>query len=301
MVPPIRKRIFVVGAPRSGTTLVQSLLASHSEVTSFTESHFFARHFARIPLVATPILVRNPQIRAREFLLENGVPPDRVTALLATSGLTATGKGPPLMRTSQVARQLLQLLDELAHERQHLQWIEKTPRHLRYVPFLDRLSRDVCPTHFVHVVRQGLDLVASLHLASQHWERPYDVDACIRRWNEDVGFSLGRVDSPVDHFVFYEDLTTDPENVLRALLSKLDLGWQPEMIEHLAETSPTLITDAEIWKRNLGNSVDRARTSAHRLTAEERDRAVAKLDQGLYERLRAASQAPCEGMSRLAG
>ncbi len=47
MTSVIEGRIFVVGAPRSGTTLVQSLIASHSQVTSFTESHFFSRHFER--------------------------------------------------------------------------------------------------------------------------------------------------------------------------------------------------------------------------------------------------------------
>ena len=41
----IESRILVVGVPRSGTTLVQSLLAAHSQVASWTESHLFARHF----------------------------------------------------------------------------------------------------------------------------------------------------------------------------------------------------------------------------------------------------------------
>ena len=42
----IGQRIFVVGVPRSGTTLLQSLLAGHSALTSFTESHFFDRHYS---------------------------------------------------------------------------------------------------------------------------------------------------------------------------------------------------------------------------------------------------------------
>ena len=42
----IERRIFIVGVPRSGTTLLQSLLAAHSELTSFTESHFFSRYFS---------------------------------------------------------------------------------------------------------------------------------------------------------------------------------------------------------------------------------------------------------------
>ena len=35
------KRIFLVGAPRSGTTILQSLLAAHPKITSFPETKFF--------------------------------------------------------------------------------------------------------------------------------------------------------------------------------------------------------------------------------------------------------------------
>ncbi|MGL6135938.1 MAG: sulfotransferase, partial [Planktothrix sp.] len=34
-------RLFLVGCPRSGTTLLQSLLAAHSQIASFPESQFF--------------------------------------------------------------------------------------------------------------------------------------------------------------------------------------------------------------------------------------------------------------------
>jgi len=36
-------RIFLVGCPRSGTTLLQSMLARHDRVFTFPESHLFAR------------------------------------------------------------------------------------------------------------------------------------------------------------------------------------------------------------------------------------------------------------------
>ena len=65
-------RIFVVGVPRSGTTLVQALLAAHGAVASFTESHLFDRHFVFLPGLGRPILTRDPGPRLREFLAENG-------------------------------------------------------------------------------------------------------------------------------------------------------------------------------------------------------------------------------------
>ena len=37
----ISKRVFIVGVARSGTTLIQSMLANHSAIHTFPESHFF--------------------------------------------------------------------------------------------------------------------------------------------------------------------------------------------------------------------------------------------------------------------
>ena len=37
----VKERVFIVGVPRSGTTLIQSLLASHPQIETFPESHFF--------------------------------------------------------------------------------------------------------------------------------------------------------------------------------------------------------------------------------------------------------------------
>ncbi|HEV2472658.1 MAG TPA: sulfotransferase, partial [Chthonomonadales bacterium] len=41
MSAAIRSRVFLVGCVRSGTTLLQSLLAAHSEIASFPETDFF--------------------------------------------------------------------------------------------------------------------------------------------------------------------------------------------------------------------------------------------------------------------
>ena len=39
--PEITKRIFLIGCPRSGTTIAQVMLAGHPEILSFPETQFF--------------------------------------------------------------------------------------------------------------------------------------------------------------------------------------------------------------------------------------------------------------------
>ncbi|MEM7586478.1 MAG: sulfotransferase, partial [Acidobacteriota bacterium] len=121
----IERRIFVVGVPRSGTTLLQSLLAAHSQLTSFTESHFFSRYFRAVPGLSTAILTRDPTPRLIEFLRENPADDSEQPA-----PRLATGRLLPLA-SRRVGRQLLAVLDQLALSRGFAGWIEKTPRHLR--------------------------------------------------------------------------------------------------------------------------------------------------------------------------
>lgn len=274
----IERRIFVVGVPRSGTTLVQSLLAAHSQLTSFTESHFFSRYFKALPVWPWAILRKDPGSRLREFVRENPDEEDGSVTPVSELELPAGWLLP--FKTREVAWRLLSAIDTLAMLRGTLNWIEKTPRHLRYVPFLERLDRR---NRFVHVIRQGLEVVASLHTASQSWERPYDLETCVARWNADVAFSLRRVGRPNDHFVVYEQLTAEPEATLERLLAGLGLDWQPGILER--QDSSRLITREETWKAGVDRGVRPSATSHKVLNETQRETVRARLRHDLYTRL----------------
>ncbi|MEM7199738.1 MAG: sulfotransferase [Planctomycetota bacterium] len=286
----VEQRVFVVGVPRSGTTLVQSLVAAHTEITSFTESHFFSRHFRLLPPWSTPVLTRDPRPRLAEFLAENGVDPEDAVAgpLLGAAAVARPWPRPLLpLRTREVAGEFLQLLDRLALRRGKTRWLEKTPRHLRFAPLLQRLTAPGQTTRFVHVIRDGLEVVASLLAASRRWERAYDLDECVRRWNADVEFATKRLaGSTADHFVFYEDLTANPEAAVRRLLDELDLAWEPDLLQRYAATASSLVTEDETWKAGVGAGIRPSATSAHALSEAQRARAVGRLRHDLYEQLR---------------
>lgn len=286
-------RIFVVGVPRSGTTLVQSLLAAHSRMTSFTESHFFSRHY-RTSNRGSPRswLLHDPAPRFEAFLAENGIDlaGDDGSGMLAALARDASPAWLRPFRGRRVARRFLTILDRLALGRGADGWIEKTPMHLHFVPFLERVSTDV-PTYFVHVIRDGLETVASLHEASKRWPRSYDLDTCVARWNADLARSRDRIGSPNDRFVIYERLTERPEPVLRSLVTNLGLDWEPEILDRFAETSSPLITRGETWKAGMPSSIRPRSTSARVLTAEQRDRARQLLDNSLYDDLNAMPRA----------
>lgn len=291
----IDRRIFVVGVPRSGTTLVQSLLAAHDEVASWIESHFFDRLFRVVPgLPSRALLVHDPEPQLLDFFQTNDALWDDGEPIRWTDRRPEWRYRVPLVRSlwsDAAARSLVEIYDDLASCQGCSTWVEKTPAHLRYVPFLERLLADDDPElRFVHVIRDGLETVASLHAASKYWERAYGVDECVRRWNREMALSLRRVsrsdaDSKRDVFVFYEELTSDPEAATRGLFEEVGLVWQPDVLEHYGRAASTVTADDESWKSGTGRAIEPSATSSVALTDEQRRRAERGLRRDLYRDL----------------
>ena len=106
------KRIFLVGAPRSGTTILQSLLAAHSEIISFPESKFF--HY----LLYEPF-VANLSSRLTSFFRDEINRPDLLNDF--DDSQTVETK----------TRWFVGVLDGLAMEQNKSIWLEKTPEQDR--------------------------------------------------------------------------------------------------------------------------------------------------------------------------
>ncbi len=277
------QRIFVVGVPRSGTTLVQSLLAAHDGVTSFTESHFFSRLYRNLPILG-PVLVRHPAPRVRAFLTENQLD---AAAYAEAKALLAPSHGWTLpARSRRVAQQFAELLDAIAQRRGAAAWLEKTPRHLHFLPSIERLP-GARQTDVVHVVRGGMETVASLHKASQQWSHPYDLETCVERWNNDLALSLRYLarsssGSVQHHPVLYEDLASDPESTLRSLLDQLGLSWQDALLQRFREGAGKWVAKGETWKAGVGRKIEPS-SSAHQVLSEaQRRRVQAGLRQSQY-------------------
>lgn len=276
-------RIFLVGAPRSGTTLLQSLLSAHPEITSFTESHFFSRHFRRARPTRRVILVRSPTPRLRAFLAENNVEPHRFQADLAALDR------PTVLRpfaTRLAATTFIRILDEIAVERGFPIWLEKTPMHLHYLDFIERMVLPAEKVKFVHIVREGPEVVASLRRASQKWRKHYSVEACVERWNHDVGITLARASTAGDPVVFYEELATDPPRALQRLFADLEVPWDPGVVAGYTEAAAELIAPGESWKANTERPIEPSRSFQRSFDAAERESVLRALDSSLYTRLR---------------
>ncbi|MDP5181620.1 sulfotransferase [Blastococcus sp. BMG 814] len=130
------RRIFVVGCPRSGTTLLQSFLAAHPQVHSFPETHFFHR-------------LQAPRGGRRAAGLAATGAAGRLDE--AAGRLGAPRRRPVLPTVRRSGAAFVAMADAAARRNGADTWVEKTPANL-YV--LDLIERVVPGAQVVHIVRR---------------------------------------------------------------------------------------------------------------------------------------------------
>lgn len=138
--------------------------------------------------------------------------------------------------------------------------LEKTPRHLHYISSIEQSHT---PNKFLHILRKGGDVVASLHLATrqypEQWSGERSVRKCINWWNNSIRTSLKYRQQPNHCFVVYEQLLEAPETALKAVCDFLGFAYQQTMLQNFHHTAGALTQEEEKWKdQNTNGSLDKS-------------------------------------------
>lgn len=239
-------RMFVVGCPRAGTTLTQKLLGLHGDVYTCAETHYFQnirrpgkrQIFDHLGLSPSNVQFAFNYIRSHNVLLEAHDP----------SGVRKLGPA---------ARFFDQLMTAEAAARGKLAWVEKTPVHLFHIP----LIRGHIPSAtFVHVIREGRDVVASLvdaaraFPASGAWKEFSEVGRAIAQYNHCIAESAKYRDSGGHVFVQYEHILDDAQTVAQKLYRLLALKPQDRSLD-LNGIHPQVVLETEHWKEDAGGEI----------------------------------------------
>jgi Sulfotransferase family len=208
---------FVVGCPRSGTTLLRVMLSCHPRLAVPAESHYIVG-----------LAPRRWSIQRR--------PPATVDDVLAHEKFREWDIDPEHVRARVEAAQPVtypELIDAVfsAYATLHgkERWGDKTPGYVSYMPML----ADMFPgARFVHIVRDGRE--AAVSMADWKWG-PRTAIAGAFWWRRKVakGQHDGRrLGSSAYLEVRYEDLVADPEGQLRRVCEFLDEEYSPEMLSY---------------------------------------------------------------------
>jgi hypothetical protein len=192
--------IFIVGSPRSGTTLMRSIVDAHPNICC--------------PPWETGLLVHLDRV-------VNG----DVKALLEKDKSFPVGRADLIAWARRSTEDLIALF---AAKTGKPRWAEKTPAHVFHID----LIHEVFPrAQFVHMIRNGRDVVRSLQNMAF---APRAIRWSSRRWVDSVkaGRALGQK-LPADQYceVRYEDLIREPRPLVERLCGFLGEPFAPQMLE----------------------------------------------------------------------
>lgn len=230
-----KKRIFLVGCPRSGTTLLQRMLDAHPDVAIAPETYFI-RHF---------------YLKRQEYgnlekddnyyrLIENIIAiPEFAEMEIDAQNFREASKH----ISRQYSTLFALLLDSFASIRKVSVVGEKTPNHLLYMQTLEEFFPEA---YFIHIIRDPRAVVNSWRKVP--WSNgSVSADAEVwRRYLETARLYPPRK-SPLFP-LFYEKLVSNPEAILHSLCDFLNLPFAPEMLDYHLQVSQTVNVDREPWK-----------------------------------------------------
>ncbi len=237
-------RLFVVGCARSGTTLLQSLLAAHPAVLSFPETAVFSHLLS--PVV--PGQTRQITVHRRTQLCYR-----QATALL--NGVARRDLEQLLPIRSQSIRQFVDgfvaMLDRLTLDKGKSWWVEKTPGNICFVPEILAL---VPGAKFIAIVRDGRQNVAALYDMGRKypdWAAYRNLDLAIEAWNSSARYAHLLRNMPEVRIIRLEGLLSDTEAVVKEVCQFLGLPFTRDMIDCRAQAAGAVITAREPWKADV--------------------------------------------------
>ncbi len=230
------KRIFLIGSPRSGTTMLQSLLAAHPEVISFPESKFF--HY-----LLYKKLVGKFAGRMESFFKDEIHRPELLQGF--DDSQTVETK----------VSWFVGVLDGLAAEQNKSIWLEKTPEHIYFIDDIERFLPDA---KFIHILRNGMDTIASLHEAtrSSHdlWGPGWDLNHCIHRWKEAMLISHKYAKKSNHILVKYEEILDNKVKKLEEICRFMEIEYDDRMLDFYQEKAAHLSLNLP-WHQGIEREV----------------------------------------------
>jgi len=228
-VPPV----FIVGAQRSGTTMLRLMLNAHGSFAVPFESDFLQ------PLKEGLVRRSLGDKQAVELALD----------ALANEKFTSKGKivedRPAVLAHSicTYAELIVAVFTEYAKSRGKPRWGIKTPSYQTQIDVLNELFPDAT---VVHIVRDGRDVLVSRRGLSWGGHNTPQL-AHDWRWQVLMGRKLGRMLGSRYMEIRYEDLVQDPEVSLTQLCAFLGERFDAAMLRYHEHAAAEIPKDSMKW------------------------------------------------------
>jgi len=259
--------VFIVGAPRSGTTMLAAMIGSHSQFAVGPESQFFSKLSPQT--LKTAVADPSWPDAAVEALGSLTLADQSVAELFETDAGEIRAF---LAEREPSARAILEALTvPFAAARGKPGWAEKTPNHLLN---LDTIRAEWPEATVVRIIRDPRDAALSTGRLPT-FSSSFVANTLMWRSWQDRAAPFFETDARAIT-IRYEDLVANPEAQLRSLCEFLGVVYEPAMIE-FASAAADVSSENETWKKPVSGELDRSRMYAWRETLDEGQKRFANL------------------------
>ena len=207
--------IFIVGMPRSGTTLIEKILGSHSEVTALGELDSIRTVVPKLTLTPTSIQFSGLEDYYDQFGQE-------IFADLPSFGT---------------------------------KWFtEKTPENYRYIGLIKNAIPDAKFIYCFRSPEAVCWSIYKQYFTADGLAYSFDLDQIVERYNLHSLWMQEWYDLLQDDIVIndYQSLTDNPEPHLRSLMEQLGLPWEASLLSHEKAKSKSLARTASFSQVRQG-------------------------------------------------
>ena len=261
--------IFIVGVPRSGTTLLAAMLGAHPQIACGPETDFF--HFIR---QADPAWLLDPSgwpQRAVDFMYSwiqargKAPVPQIYEHTRQSLGMALSGKTP------SIPALLDALLQPYAARRGKIRVAEKTPRHMLYLADIRHHYPDA---RIIKIVRDPRDVALSILKAGWTWAAR-DLVSGLLMWRdlERTSRTFFETDS-CSLTLRYEDLLAHPRQELERICEFVGMGYSDDMLD-TRRSYDSVNSIEEPWKRKVGEPLDPSRAFSWKGKLDQQQRRLA--------------------------
>jgi len=260
--------IFVVGTPRSGTTLTAKLLGNHQSIFMPGETHFFDDIYSRRRVLGNPSDPTGLERIIQQLLTIYGrfnelIDQTRIDQLCKTSEFLDG------LRSAKSYAGLYRMFMEL--QMYHVgkeRWGNQVPRDLFEI---DEIFKFFPKAKIIACVRDPRDFLVSYRDLWKQWagweserlKKIYHPVITSLLWKSSMTLLKKKLNQFGNRILLnhYEDLVNNPEHQVRTLCAFVEVNFDPTMLLTNFNNSSTNLTGNGIfptsvksWRRKLGNS-----------------------------------------------
>jgi len=209
--------VFIMGAPRSGTTLLASLIASHPNIVALPEMHYIfdlmdIEFRSGVISLEKKISILKDDFHFCSMKLFDNL--DKLRAFLEYRD------------SKEIILDIIKLYNDRYLEKEYRLWVEHTPHSHRSIEAIKYYFPSAV---FISSVRDPRAVIAST--IKEPWGFK-DVVTGAQSWNSDVSNITDKKDIYDIHIIRYEDLVVHVEDQLRGICEKLGVLYSDEMMNN---------------------------------------------------------------------